>query len=84
MWASYPGMRHVWDYLDISDHLAINIHKEGHAVIAEDVNYMVQYFDYHVYGIQPKMDLSQLQTSVFAQPKNTDPFVTSYADSWTY
>lgn len=84
MWASYLGMRHVWDYLDISDHLAINIHKEGHAVIAEDVNYMVQYFDYHVYGIQPKMDLSQLQTSVFAQPKNTDPFVTSYADSWTY
>lgn len=84
MWASYLGMRHVWDYLDISDHLAINIHKEGHAVIAEDVNYMVQYFDYHVYGIQPKMDLSQLQTSVFAQPRNTDPFVTSYADSWTY
>ena len=84
MWASYLGMKHVWDYLDISDHLAINIHKEGHAVIAEDVNYMVQYFDYHVYGIEPKMDLSQLQTSVFALPKNTDPYVTSYADSWTH
>ena len=84
MWLSYLGMKHVYDYLDLSDHLAINIHKEGHAVIAEDVNYMVQYFDYHVYGLQPKSDLSALQTSVFALPKNADPFFSSFASKWTY
>ncbi len=72
MWMSYLGMRHVWDYLGLSDHLAINVHLSGHAVIEEDMKYMCQYFDWHVYGIEPKDDLSKLQTSVFALPKNSD------------
>ncbi|MBP0987696.1 MAG: acetylxylan esterase [Oscillospiraceae bacterium] len=84
VWLSYLGAKHVYDYLGISDNIAINIHKEGHAVIAEDVNYMVQYFDKHVYGIEPKNDLSVLQTSVFALPKNADPLFSSFADKWTY
>ena len=84
VWLSYLGAKHVYDYLGISDHIAINIHKEGHAVIAEDVNYMVQYFDKHVYGIEPKTDLSILQTSVFALPRNADPLFSSFADNWTY
>lgn len=84
MWMSYLGMKNVWDYMGISDHLAINIHKEGHAVIAEDVEKMIQYFDYHVYGIQPKMDLSELQTSVFALPKNKDPFADTFDSKWVY
>lgn len=84
MWLSYLGAKHVFDYLDLSDHIAINIHKEGHAVIAEDVNYMIQYFDKHVYGIEPKNDLSVLQTSVFALEKNADPLFSSFANKWTY
>ena len=84
MWASYLGTKHVFDYLDLSDHIAINIHKEGHAVIEEDVKYMVQYFDYHVYGIQPTMDIGQLQTSVFDLPKNKDPFFDTFANKWLY
>ena len=84
MWCSYLGMRHVWDYLGISDHLAINIHKEGHAVIEEDVRYMCEYFDYHVYGIEPELDLNALQTSVFALPQNTDPFFSTFASGWLY
>lgn len=84
VWMAYLGMKHVWDYVGISDHLAINIHKSGHAVIAEDVEKMVQYFDYHVYGIQPKMNLEELQTSVFALPKNKDSFADTFASKWLY
>ncbi len=84
MWMSYLGAKHVFDYLDLSDHIAINIHKEGHAVIDEDVKYMVQYFDYHVYGIQPTMDLSTLQTSVFALPRNWDKTWDTFDDKWLY
>ena len=84
MWMSYLGMRHVWDYTGLSDHLAINIHKEGHAVIAEDVEKMVQFFDYHVYGIEPTMDLKELQTSVFDLPKNKDSFADTFTSKWLY
>lgn len=84
MWASYLGTKRIYEYLGIEDNIAINIHKEGHAVIEEDVKYMVAYFDKHVYGIEPSMDLKNLQTSVFALPKNTDPFFTSYYSGWTH
>lgn len=78
------NMKHVWDYVRLSDHLAINIHKSGHAVTAEGVEKMVQYFDYHVYGIQPKMNLEELQTSVFALPKNKDSFADTFASKRLY
>ncbi len=84
MWMSYLGMRHVWDYLGLSDHLAINVHLSGHAVIEEDMKYMCQYFDRHVYGIEPKDDLSKLQTSVFALPKNSDPIWNTFTNKWLY
>lgn len=84
VWMSYLGMKHVWDFLGISDNLAINIHRTGHAVIEEDVKYMCQYFDYHVYGIKPSIDLSILQTSVFALPKNYDTFADTFAKNWIW
>ena len=68
----------------VYDNLAINAHSKGHAVIEEDVRYMVQYFDYHVYGIEPSMDLSKLKTSVFALPKNHDTFFDTFDDKWLY
>ena len=82
VWMSYLGMRHVWDFLGISDNLAINIHKSGHAVIEEDMKYMCEYFDKMVYGIAPQSDLSVLQTSVFALPKNKDSFADTFAANW--
>lgn len=84
VWMAYLGMKHVWDYVGLSDHLAINIHRSGHAVIAEDVEKMVQYFDYHVYGINPSMNLEELQTSVFALPKNKDSFADTFASNWVH
>ncbi|SHM30105.1 SGNH/GDSL hydrolase family protein [Ruminococcus flavefaciens] len=84
VWMAYLGMKHIWDYVGLSDHLAINIHKSGHAVIAEDVEKMIQYFDYHVYGIKSKINLDELQTSVFALPKNKDSFADTFASKWLY
>ena len=84
VWMSYLGMRHVWDFLGISDNLAINIHKSGHAVIEEDMKYMCEYFDKMVYGIAPQSDLSVLQTSVFALPKNKDSFADTFAANWIH
>ena len=84
MHLTFLGLQNIYDYLGISDNLAINIHKEGHAVIEEDIKYMVQYFDYHVYGIEPNMDLNTLKTSVFDLPKNRDPYFSTFDDKWTY
>ena len=84
VWMAYCGMKPIFDFVGLSDHVAINIHKEGHAVIAEDVEKMIQYFDYHVYGIAPTMDLADLQTSVFAEQKNYDPFQDSMTSKWIH
>ncbi len=82
MWYSYLATQRVYDFLGISDHLAINIHKEGHAVIDEDMRYMMQYFNYHVYGIEPTMNLTDLTTSAFALEQNTDPIWNSIDTVW--
>lgn len=82
MWLGYKATKVVYDYLDIADNIAINIHKEGHAVIVEDMNYMCQYFDKHVYGMSPTLNLNNLKTSVFDLPKNTDPYFSSFGSNW--
>ncbi len=83
MWYSYLAAQKVFDFLGLSDNLAINIHKEGHAVIAEDMEYMTDYFNYHVYGIAPETDLNALKTSVFALEENWDPAWDTFADEWS-
>lgn len=82
MWYSYLGAAKVYESLGIADNIAVNIHKQGHAVIEEDVEYMTDYFNYHVYGIEPKLNLDDLKTSVFALDMNTDPDMEGFADWW--
>ncbi len=83
-WMTYLGVKHVFDYLDLSDHLAINVHLSGHAVIKEDMEYMMDYFDYHVYNMKPKKDLSNLTHSPFELDKNKDPFADTFTKNWLY
>ncbi len=82
MWQSYLGAREVFDALGLADNIAINIHKEGHAVIPEDVEKMVSYFNYHVYGKEPDTDLDELKTSVFDLEENRDPDMENYWAHW--
>ncbi|MBP0974451.1 MAG: acetylxylan esterase, partial [Oscillospiraceae bacterium] len=83
-WMTYLGAKHVFDYVGLGDHLAINVHLSGHAVIAEDMEYMMSYFDKHVYGIEPKKDLSNLTHSPFELSQNKDPFADTFAKNWLY
>lgn len=83
-WMTYLGAKHVFDYLGLSDHIAINVHLSGHAVIKEDMQYMMDYFDYHVYGMQPKSDLSNLTHSPFELAQNKDSFADTFTKNWLY
>ena len=84
MWFSYLATQKIYDFLDLSDHLAINIHREGHAVIAEDIEYMAAYFKEMVYGeTATDVNLDNLKTSVFALDVNKDPIWETFAEHWT-
>ncbi len=82
MWFSYLATKEIYDFLGISDNIKINIHKEGHAVIAEDMEYMTQYFSKMVYGTEPTVDLSGLDTSVFDLDVNKDPIWDTFNEDW--
>lgn len=82
MWYSYLGAREVYKALGIEDNIAINIHKQGHAVIAEDMEYITDYFDCHVYGKEPKFNPDDLRTSVFALEQNADRDMDGFCSQW--
>lgn len=82
MWYTYLASKPIYEYLGAGDNIKINIHKEGHAVIAEDVEYMAAYFYEKVYGIKSDMDLSVLDTSVFALEQNVDEKMEGFTDDW--
>lgn len=82
MWYCYLGAKEIYKSLGIEDHIAINIHKDGHAVIPEDIEYMTDYFDYHVYGKQPDHELEDLNSSVFALDGNADKDMEGFTDWW--
>lgn len=82
MWYGYLATKKIFKELGIEDNIAINIHKEGHAVIPEDIDYMTDYFNYHVYGKEPALNLDDLKTSVFALEENTDHSMDGFCDSW--
>lgn len=73
MWYSYLGARKIFKALGLVDNIAINIHKQGHAVIPEDIEYMTDYFNSRVYGKKPEKNPDDLKTSVFALDANADP-----------
>lgn len=78
----YKATKSIYDFLGLEENIAINIHREGHAVIAEDMNYMIDYFNHHVYGKEPTLDLTDLTTSVFEEDKNYDPIFDEFNKDW--
>ncbi|MBQ8622847.1 MAG: hypothetical protein IJ424_00480 [Oscillospiraceae bacterium] len=82
MWYTYLASKQIYDYLGVGDNIKINIHKEGHAVIEEDMQYMTEYFKKMVYGIEPESDLSVLDTSVFALEENVDHAMDDFTGDW--
>lgn len=82
MWYTYLASKQIYDYLGVGDNIKVNIHKEGHAVIAEDMQYMTEFFKEKVYGIKPESDLSVLDSSVFALEENVDHAMDDFTADW--
>lgn len=82
MYLCYKATKSIYEFLGLEENIAVNIHKEGHAVTAEDMNYMLDYFNYHVYGKEPTLELSKLTTSVFEETKNYDPLFDGFNQGW--
>ena len=74
MWASFLAAKQMLHQVGIEDHIAMNMHKEGHAVIDEDVVYLLDYSDYHLYGKEVKSNLDDLNHSLYELDVNYDPF----------
>ncbi len=75
---TYLEAKEVLDYLDLGDHIAILLHKEGHMVTDEDMKYLLDYCDYHFYGKDVDSDLSALTKSLYLEAANYDPFFDRY------
>lgn len=82
MYLCYKAANSIYKFLGLEDHIVVNIHKEGHAVIEEDMRYMIDYFNYHVYGKEPTLDHSALKTSVFEEEANYDPIFDNFNEKW--
>ena len=70
MWQCFLEAGRVFDFLGLSDRIACNFHKEGHAVLEEDFRVMLPYFDRVIRGLDVPVDFDALKTSVFALPVN--------------
>jgi len=78
MWVTYLAAKEVFEYLGVSDNIAIHIHKEGHMVTDEDMVYLLDFCDYNFYGKKVKSNLEDLSTSLFLEPVNYDPIFDQY------
>ena len=65
MWETYKEAKKIFDTLGYGEHLAFQIHKEGHAVIDEDVVLFLDYADKYLYGKDVELDYSKLNTCLF-------------------
>lgn len=68
MWETYKEAKKIFEFLGEGDHIAFQIHKEGHAVIDEDVVALLDFADYHLYGkTDVETDFAKFDTCIFAE-----------------
>lgn len=72
MWMNYVASRDLFEMMGIPDHLAICLHEKGHMVTDSDLVYLLDYADFHLYGKEVESELSDLTTSLYALPQNSD------------
>ena len=65
MWECYKKANSYFCEQKLSDHLVVNFHKEGHAVLAEDMELIISYFNKMYFGFETSININQLKTSVF-------------------
>lgn len=72
MWMNYLGSKPIFEAMGMADHLAVCLHETGHMVTVQDLKYLFDFCDYHLYGKQPTEQLGDLTTSLFALSQNRD------------
>ena len=65
MWETYKEAKKIFTTLGYEDNILFNIHKEGHAVIDEDVEIFLDYADKHLYGKEVTRDFSTVDDCLF-------------------
>ena len=66
MWECYKKANAVYEAHGLSDHLVLHFHLLGHAVLQEDAELFLPYFDRMYYKMDVMQDLAPLKTTVFA------------------
>ncbi|MDR1692085.1 MAG: hypothetical protein LBR72_01885 [Oscillospiraceae bacterium] len=71
-WTNPPGMhatflaaQPAFEFTGAPDKIGINIHWNGHAVKLEDLEKLLPFASYHMYGTPLPFDISEAQTTVF-------------------
>lgn len=65
MWECYKRAAVVYEREGLSDNLVVHFHKEGHAVIDEDMELITGYFDHMYYGMDTGVDPEDLKSTFF-------------------
>ena len=65
MWECYKKANKIYEKEGLSDHLVVHFHKEGHAVIEEDMKLLIDYFDHMYLGTELNADFDTLKTTAF-------------------
>ena len=65
MWECYREADKLYGFLGYGDRFVCHFHKEGHAVLEEDFDLMLPYFDKMIRNLQADVDLKALKTSVY-------------------
>lgn len=67
MWECFTRAKKVYDENGLSDHIVTSFHREGHAVLEEDIVKLIAYFNKMAYGIGDEMNVKLLQEKVFIE-----------------
>lgn len=65
MWETYKEAKKIFTALGYEDNIMFHIHKEGHAVIDEDVEILLDYADKHIYGKEVERDFDTVDDCLF-------------------
>ena len=65
MWECYKLADEKYTENNLADHLVLNFHKVGHAVLEEDMERIIKYFN-HMYYKEGEVDIASMKTTVFA------------------
>ena len=66
MWECYKKAASVYEKEGMGDNIAVHFHREGHAVIEEDAELLIKYFERMYYGVENDLEPEILKTTVFS------------------